>query len=319
MSEWLLDRLLKTKEQPTPRFAFQGTINWIKALSLFINDNFTNENLDDYYKNVLRKTVDVEYDTIAFENILMSMHNLSALEDNINSKNPYNICRSAIVSWYYCVYFGASAMIAASTNSSQETHADTALSWQNDIVLNNLAIMPFNLNLKTIEKKQADEAVANLKAGNLFDLNTYPVNEEQAYGALISYINGTADYERWRFDEKIKNSKDYKKAGFTSFRTKAAREMRDKVYHKHCVNFLVQSFRYRGKSNYRDSIYLSYGDDNTDKIEEFILNLKIVATGFLKMSSAYVKKRVQSGVWDDFINDLENNLRINIDTNILGR
>lgn len=313
MSQWLLNRLFSTKDQPTPRFAFQGTINWIKALSIYMEEEFTFENIKSFYSKVNRKTLNEEFDTIAFENLLMALHNIAALEENIKSGNAYNICRSAIVSWYYCIYFSSSAMIAACSNSSQETHSDTSKVWQNDIVLHDLAMMPFSLNINKIETKYSDSVIAELRKDNAFDLNNYPTTKTEALGALISYLKGTAEYERWRHTEKIKFSKEYKRASFDSFRTRAAREIRDAVFNKHSVNFLVQAFRYRGKSNYRDSIYLSYGDNYSDKIEEFIINLLAVAGGFYKMASCYVSKRVQSGTWEQFTKDLHQNMNINID------
>jgi hypothetical protein len=313
MSQWLLNRLFSAKDQSTTRFAFQGTINWIKALSIYVEEELTFENINTFYSTINRKPLDEKFDTVAFDNLFMALHNIAALEENIKSTNPYNICRSAIVSWYYCIYFSSSAMIAACSNSSQETHADTSNVWQNDIVLHDYAMMPFSLNLESIEKKKSDSVIAELRKNSNFDVINYPTTKKEAFGALVSYLNGTADYERGRYTEKIKFSKEYKKTGFDSFRTKAAREMRDAIFNKHCVNFLVEAFRYRGKSNYRDSIYLSYGDDYSVKIEEFISNLLTVAGGFYKMASCYVSKRVQSGTWEEFSNDIKQNMKIKID------
>lgn len=38
MAQWFLDRLYKHKDQPTARFAFMGSINWIRALALALEE-----------------------------------------------------------------------------------------------------------------------------------------------------------------------------------------------------------------------------------------------------------------------------------------
>jgi hypothetical protein len=37
MSKWLLDRLFEAGDQAEPRFAFQGTVNWMRALAEVVN------------------------------------------------------------------------------------------------------------------------------------------------------------------------------------------------------------------------------------------------------------------------------------------
>lgn len=75
------------------------------------------------------------------------------------------------------------------------------------------------------------------------------------------------------------------------------------------MNFLVQAFRYRGKANYRDSIYLSYGADRTGTITSFVSDLSIVAERFLTMAARYVARRVERGTWQQFAADMDENLR----------
>jgi hypothetical protein len=120
-----------------------------------------------------------------------------------------------------------------------------------------------------------------------------------------------------KVEEKIKNSSDFKKLEVTNFRTKAAQELRDAHLAKDCVNFLTQAFRYRGKANYRDSIYLSYGDNHSDDINLFTDDLYQVAKVFIRMSSFYFQRRIEAGIWELFVDDIRKNSRLSHDTNVL--
>jgi len=318
MSEWYLEKLYETTDQPTLRFAFQGTVNWMRGLAMLTkNDIFTDTKIQDFYKNVKRRNRNTEADLIVFENILMSIHNLHSLKlINTKIENPYSIARTQIISWYYSIYYASSAMIGAQSGNMQETHAGTAKVWQKDIV-ERLTMSPFDLSLSTLVEKDFKSTIKTMRNGNSFDLNKYPENGEEAFGAIFSYLQGTAGYKKWETEENIKASREFKELGVDNFRTKVARELRDTKLQGGMVNFLVQSFRYRGKANYRDSVFLSYGDDRSEELKQFILDLDIVATSFLKMASAYAKARVHERDWNNFVSDLDDNLRFDFDTSIL--
>ena len=136
-------------------------------------------------------------------------------------------------------------------------------------------------------------------------------------GGLYSYLQGTAKYQKWKVEENVIKSKDYKRLEVSNFRTKKARELRDSKLEKGMVNFLLQSFRYRGKAHYRDSVFLSYGDDRTEELKQFNKDLEIVAKSFLKMASKYVSMRVKEKDWKLFLSDLDGNLCFDFDTSFL--
>ena len=318
MNKWYLQKLYETTDQPTLRFAFQGTVNWMRGLAILtIEDTFTDTKIRDFYKNVKRRNKNNEADLMVFENILMAIHNLHSLK-LINTKidNPYSVARTQIISWYYCIYYASSAMIGAQSGNMQETHAGTAKVWHKDIV-EKLTMSPFNLSLSTLVEKDFKSKIQTMRNGNSFDLNNYPTNEEEALGALFSYLQGTAGYKKLETEENIKGSREFKELEVDNFRKKVAQELRDKKLEKGIVNFLVQAFRYRGKANYRDSVFLSYGDDRSEELNQFVLDLDTVATAFLKMASTYAKARVHKADWDNFVEDLESNLRFDFDTSIL--
>ncbi len=319
MTQWLLNRLFDTKDQPKPQFAFQGTVNWMRALSCLVeNGSFENECIKEHYKSVSRRKPNIEADTVVFENMLMAYHNQASLARLVeDTSHPYDVCRSAIISWYYSTYFTCGAMIAAASGSKQETHAHTAKVWQFDIVDQGLVMSPFSLSLSSLVKKVIEPEIEAYRGDNKYDLNKHAEIEEEAWGAVVSYLNGTWDYEKWRVEERVRASREFKDLGVKDFRKKVARELRDAQLAKSGVNYLIQAFRYRGKANYRDSIFLSYGYNNSEKIEIFISDLEKVSFAFQRMASFYLSRRVEKHTWKEFVSDLKENTRLSLDVGYL--
>jgi uncharacterized protein (UPF0332 family) len=319
MSQWLLNRLFEAKDQANPQFAFQGTVNWMRALAEIVNSGATSDaELNKVYSGVSRRAVNTTSDTSVFENMFMAHHNLASLTAiSTDVKSPYDTCRSAIVAWYYTTYFSASAMIAASSGSTQETHAATAKVWQADIVENDLIPYPFNLYLSSLVTTTMEGEIDTYRCGNSYDLNHYASSEEIAHGAIVSYLKGTHGYKKWESEERIRNSKEFKALGVDNFRKKVARELRDNVLERGYVNYLVQAFRFRGKANYRDSIFLSYGPDKEEIISQFTTDLRDVSNAFIRSAAIYASKRVERGSWDEFIDDIDENTRLSITTDAI--
>ena len=315
MPQWLLNRLFDTKDQPKPRFAFQGTVNWMRSLSILVeNGSFEDNKIKDHYKSVNRRKPNSNADTLVFENMMMAFHNHASLVRLTKDvTHPYDVCRTAIINWYYATYFTCSAMIAAASGSKQETHAHTAKVWQSDIVNAGLVMSPFSLSLSSLVENVIEQEISSYRGRNKYDLNAYAENDDEAWGAVVSYLKGTWDYEKGRVEERIKTSREFKALGVDNFRTKAARTLRDEQLAKNGVNYLIQAFRYRGKANYRDSIFLSYGDDNSEKIRVFVEDLKKVSYAFQRMAAYYLSRRVEQGTWEKFIVDLEEHSRLSID------
>lgn len=301
---WLLNRLFTHNDQPKPRFAFQGTVNWMRALSLLTATNFSNAELRQFYQPVQRRVANEEADTLAFECLTMAMHDVSAIKHMEEIDNPYAIVRSAIIAWYYSTYYAAKAMIAASSGANPQTHASAGRIWQAELVANQLVKSPFDLSITDITPAHVAQAILALRAGNTNDLNLEPTNHAMAFGACLSYLKGTAEYEQWRLEEMVKESATFRNGGFTDFRTNAARALRDARLRPALVNFLVQAFRYRGKANYRDAIYLSYGRDESARLRRFISDLRSVGEAFSLMAAHYVAKRVVRNDWDLFAADI---------------
>lgn len=319
MAKWLLDRLFDAGSQPTPRFALQGTVNWMRALAEVVNSGTCNDsNLEHLYCNVQRRKVNIQADNLVFENIHMSFNNLASLKALRNSNIPkYDICSNAIVSWYYTVYFACSGMIAAASGLKQQTHAATAKVWQADVVEKQLIPSPFNFYVDNLTKSSLETRISFYRGENRYSLTDRAGGLEVAHGGILSYLKGTCEYKKWQIEERIKSSKEFKQLEVTNFRTKAARELRDEKLKKEHVNFLGEAFRYRGKAHYRDSIFLSYGDNNLELIEQLLVDLCIVAEAFLHTASYYCSARVEKGSWANLVTDIENNTRLSLDVKVL--
>ena len=247
-----------------------------------------------------------------FENILMALHNLSSLEsmNSLGDEYKYSCVRSAIVAWYYGVYGACKAMIAAQDGSNPEVHAKTAQLWGDLFSSTNLVPDPFNLYVPTLVKQEYEEVISSMRDGNAYDLARMPTNNEEAFGAVLAYLNGTAKWYREREEQKIKQSREFKVLGVDNFRTNVARNLRDSKLRNRSVNFMHQAFRYRGKANYRDSLYLSYGRDSSDRICGLISDLQNTLSWLLKISLKFSSRRIQESVWNQFEQDFAANSRI---------
>lgn len=300
---WLLNKCLEHGDQADPQFAFSGAVNWMRGLAILAENNFSHQQLRQFYQKVERRTANEKADALAYQYLIMSIHNVCATESMKTIEPPYPIVRSAIIAWYYATYSAAKAMLAASSDADPQTHAATGKEWQLEIVNKNLAKSPFDLSISNIIPKNVKQEMESLRGENTNHLNTKPEDSKMAQGALYSYLKGTAKYEQWHIEKRVKDGVEYKRGRFKNFRTKDAKALRDKALEKAHVNFLVQAFRYRGKANYRDAIYLSLGTDKAECLRQFVADLGSVGHAFSCMAAHYVSKRVVKADWTQFVTD----------------
>ena len=131
------------------------------------------------------------------------------------------------------------------------------------------------LRVTTLLKKNADAELADLLTVPRFQLaGTAPQTPDDAIGACIAYLSGSTDWWRWRTEEDVRGSRDFRALGVSDFRSKAAREIRDNRLSGRSIGFLHEAFRYRGKANYREALYLGYGPSIEFTLSTYVDDLR---------------------------------------------
>lgn len=294
---------------PDPVFALPATLNWPRALSICLKHQPLNfqSSLSNYMSVGTRKASPQEENTV-LEQLLFALHQCSALQALRSVTSKSDIVRVSIVAWYYGIYSAASAMVAAQDGSLQEDHTGTARVWDQQIAMKGLALFPFDHRLSSLVKITTDSELANYLIGQKFNLaGAAPETEQEANAANIAYLSGNANYWRDRIENDLRESKDFKTSGFTDFRKMEAKKLRDTQFSKRGICFLHQAIRYRGKANYREALYLGYGNSLEGKLEYYIDDLSHVLDAFTSMAGAFCSRRLGKSIWNEFVSDLESN------------
>ncbi len=301
------------KDIPDSVFALPSTLNWMRAKSILVQDCATNfSTAKSFYAKVQRKDLTERQVNSIYEQLLFSLHQVAALNGLALVPNKADVARVGIVTWYYGVYGAASAMIAAADGSFPATHAATALQWDRQFALPKLAMEPFGDRLSSLVSHDIENELRVPRSRGKHALTSVPRTVEQAWGCHAEYLSGTANWEKWNVEQRVRQSRDFKALGVSDFRKKPARELRDESLRQKSICFLHEASRYRGKANYRDAIYLAYGTSVPKLAAGFIDDLLTVLMAFAAMAGAYCSKRMGRVRWDDFVSCLEKNRAISI-------
>lgn len=298
---------------PDARFALPATINWMRSLAILVSElgvGFATAT-HFYTKIQVRALSDRELNSVC-EQLLFALHQLASVRAMSATPNKADVARIAIMAWYYGIYGAASAMIAASDGSFPETHAATAQQWDQQFAARDLAMPPFADRISALRNETIEQELASVRSRGKHSLTVTPIGLEQAWGCHAEYLSGTAKWEQWNIQERLRENKEFKALGTDNFRSAAARGLRDVAFSRRGIAFLHEASRYRGKANYRDAIYLAYGQSVPKMLEGFIDDLAAVLTGFSAMAAAYVSRRIGKAIWMAFIDDLENKRAISI-------
>jgi hypothetical protein len=313
MAQWLYALIKKDDADRTPDFARQSHLNWARALSYEIVQEHgatadaqwatVRGHFERVAKprrasdNVLAGVFEPLFGSIQWAASLVSLASRDAVD-------PWE-CPSATVTWYYANYNALRAMLAACNDIPADTHA-AAIRALNGGLRRHLP-HPFDMVAsRTRGESYSDTLPHHPKAaragGPSAVINgTFVENRVVAQAMLLKYLHGTAAY--WRDDTK---DQILRQGRFANFRTNAAKEERDRRL-KQEVNFLDCAYRYRGKANYRDAIFLSYGHARAAVGPAFIRDLARSARFATVMALAYVERRFGSDVVKLFSADLREN------------
>lgn len=310
MGYWLFDHVTKEDDERAPQWALQSTLNWMKALSFEINREYGVEPTVQFNtcRNALATKGNAKASALPlaqiFEPLFHSLTFCSTLISMSRSGNiPPWVYPSAVISWYYSHYNAFRAMLGANNQSPADTHASVAKTL-NSGLRSNLP-HPFNMIATRTTGENYQVTLPDYPQATSFDLvKTFPGTRGAAQGMVLQYLSGTAKYETYRTKEAILNNKKY---NFTDFKTKAAREQRDKQLQGQ-INFMHCAFRYRGKANYRDAIYITYGQRELSN-NTFMSDLANSARFAFICGLAFTEKHMGQKKVRSFLDDLRTNLR----------
>lgn len=300
-------------EIPDAVFALPSTLNWMRAQAILIAECGVNfRAAKAFYQKVQRKDLTEPQINSVLEQLLFSLNQIAALRAMSSVPNKADVARVGIVTWYYGVYGAASAMIAAADGSFPETHAATASQWDRQFALAKLAMPPFGDRLGSLVPSEVEVELAVPRSRGRHSLTSVPITAEQAWGCHAEYLSGTASWDRWNVEQRVRRSPDFKALAVDNFRTKAAKVLRDEALSRKSIGFLHEASRYRGKANYRDAIYLAYGNSVPKLAAGLIDDLVSVAAGFSAMAAGYCAARMGRDRWATFIKDLDERRAISL-------
>jgi hypothetical protein len=87
---------------PEPRFALQGTVSWMRALALLVADQRIDwTSMQTFYRSNVQRNMTLSEPAIntIFEQLLMSLHHLSALQAMVRADSDRDLARVAVMAF----------------------------------------------------------------------------------------------------------------------------------------------------------------------------------------------------------------------------
>lgn len=292
---------------PDDKYATPAMYNWMKSLAILIDssDEFSHDSLVKLYSGQPRLKIDEDklYLALTYDNVMMALNYHSSLKAMLNHSNYSDFAVNGIISWYYLIYNCAKAMLSANQNELLDpTHTRVAKMWYNDFVLSKKIPSPFNFGVSSLSKEEEESLGYKAKARELnYQLFKIPTSVVEAEIGHKMYLKGLITHEREKAEKEIKS-----KHGIENFRKRVDAEIRDQHFArtKH-IGFLNMAFRYRGKANYRDALFLTYNADAKPRQKELIQNMLKVSGAFMKFTSYYLHYRLPKNYWHELLADLQ--------------
>lgn len=309
MSSWLYSLILSDDESRQPGFALQSTVGWMQSLVHEIEAEHGKlhstqfNRCREFFKQSAKPAGNPAETADIFEPLFSAITGAMTLE---RSAVPTSVAPwgrpSAVVTWYYAVYAAVRAMLAANGQNVRESHSATMKAYASNL----RAKLPHPLDMRASRThgEQYSIVLPSHPRATQYDLaRAFPGTSAAARGMLLQYLSGTSKWYVW--DTKAKILRENK---FSDFRTKAAREVRDNRLQDE-ISFMHCASRYRGKANYRDAIYLTYGPGDLSAAANFVKKLATCAQFASLVALAFIERRIGKPHINSFIGDLNRNLR----------
>jgi len=309
MSNWLYTEVFKEDDLRAPTFARQSTINWMKSLRFEVESEHGGSSKDQFdsclkhFKSAYAKKLNPINRSIIFESLYSSLtYSLALQELSKNTDSESWVLPSSIVSWYYSVYFSVISMFNSTGQEVDDNHASLYRAFGSN--LSSKMPHPFNMNASHIKNEKYSSSLPDFCGESSFSLSkTFPETGGAARGMILEYLSGNAKYYTWKTKDRI-----LKKSSYSDFRTKVAKADRDKQLPK-TVAFMHCAYRYRGKANYRDGIYLTYGASSASESKAFLEDMAIVSKFFFIMGLSLAYRTSMKADVIEFIKDINKNLK----------
>lgn len=310
MNRWLFEKISADDNNRKPSFSVRGIDNWFRALRFEIESTHGKtvqqqvESCRNFYRRDRQKKASLDLSTgELFEQLFFSVIYCMTVDRFASTLNKTPWIRpTAIVDWYYAVYFSIRSVMPVFGHKVPEDHAGTA-NFATRTFRTHLPY-PFDMFARRREGEEYDIFIGGIQP-EPYNLNRsfWPTNSV-AQGMLAQYLNGTAI---WNVEKKKSKILEENKA-IKDFRSKAAQQLRDKRLISE-IGFLHCAYRQRTKANYRDAIYLSYdyGEDIT--LETFLYSLNVSAKFASINAIACAEHYIGRDDIKSFIEDLNVHLR----------
>jgi hypothetical protein len=305
---WLYKQVLNEQQDREPLFAQQSTVNWMQALRHEIEAEHGTcaEDQLKACRLVLRgsrKTNPVPSLAGVFEPLYSGITNSMTLDRLSQAQTGLPWVRpSAIVTWYYAVYACTRAMFAAFGQPVGDNHSAAMKAYVS--VLSPRMPHPLNMRARHVKDEQYDGRLPTYPHAVSAKLSVnFTPSRDVAQGMLLEYLSGNANWYADRTKQQILQG-----GKFRDFRSKVAREERNRRLQKE-IGFLHCAFRYRGKANYRDAIYLTYGMREPAAMLNFLEDLAATSKFFVVLALTFAEQHYSTTEVATFLSDVRQHLR----------
>jgi hypothetical protein len=301
---WLYQQIVRQRRDWEPEFALRSAVNWVKSLSFEIAQEHGTSHADELNscRTVFEQNCGPRH---AASQLLLApifgplFHSLTFVV-SLASMSQRNAAGEwaypgVVVWWYYAIYHAFRSMLAAFDDREPNTHREVIASANE---LTDRLPHPFNMVAVRVRGEEHMPTLPSYRNANEHDLVThFDATRPTSQGMLLTYLKGTAGWVVGNIKERLKH-----RYNLRDFRTAEARRLRDRNLPVR-INVLNCAFRYRGKANYRDGLFLTYGEPHSWLTQDFVSDLFTVASFAFVCGLAYAERRVGRNQVHDFLND----------------
>ncbi len=306
---WLYEQVFGNPDERKPHYAEQSALNWLRALR-FETEREHGATVAEQMVGVrraIRAEPKMKGDPLPIGRILeplvggitnsMALLRLARISSDVPWVRP-----SAAVTWYYALYGSVRAILATAGQAPAENHGAGMNAYVG--FLRKRMPHPFDMLASHVRNEEYTCTLPHAPSAIAFNINeSFVPSPAVAQGMLLQYLSGTADWYTERTKAKLRERRKILK-----FNTANARRERDRALDK-TIGFMHAAFRYRGKANYRDHIYLTYSRRELSTANVYIEDLAITARFIVLVALAFAEWHIGRNATSKFIKDLHSNLR----------